>query len=108
MDDSRRDLHTYKSDDLIFDTDVENEEEGYAVPGIFYSNQGHILGQVKFDGIIPVEDLIAMCNDKIQFLGEEAPEFDFRRAYSHWEWKWEIREQIGPTTTKIDYKSDRR
>jgi hypothetical protein len=92
----------------LMEEDVENFEEGYAVPALFFSNQGHLLGRVKFSSEIPLLDLIGMLNDKLQFLGEEAPEFDFRKAYTHWEYKYQVVERIGVTDTVLVEKHDRR
>lgn len=92
----------------LMEEDVENYDEGYAVPALFFSNQGHLLGRVKFTGEIPLLDLIGMLNDKLQYLGEEAPEFDFRKAYTRWEYKWQVVETIGPTSTVLKEKHDRR
>lgn len=92
----------------LMDEDVESEEEGYAIPALFFSNQGGLLGQVKFDGIIPLETLIGRLNLKLQFLGEESPDFDFRIAYPRWEYKYQIIETLGPTSRIIKSQSDRR
>lgn len=92
----------------LMDEDVENYDEGYAVPALFFSNQGHLLGRVKFKGRMPLLDLIEMLNDKLQYLGEESPEFDFRKAYPKWEYKYQIVETIGPTSTVLEERNDRR
>lgn len=92
----------------LMDEDVENFDEGYAVPALFFSNQGHLLGRVKFNGEMALTDLLEMLNDKLQYLGEESPEFDFRKAYPHWEYKWQVVEHIGVTDTVLKEKHDRR
>lgn len=92
----------------LMDEDVENYDEGYAMPALFFSSQGHLLGRVKFKGRMPLLDLIEMLNDKLQYLGEESPEFDFRKAYPKWEYKYQIVETIGVTSTVLVEKTDRR
>lgn len=95
-----------KSPDLL--QDYESEDEGYAVPGAFFSNQGSLLGRVKWNGIIPLETLIGRLNFQLQFLGEEANDFDFRQAYSSWSYKYQVIESIGPTDRVVEFQQDRR
>lgn len=92
----------------LMDEDYEDPRVGYAVPGMFFSNQGALLGQVKFSGEVPLEDLLALLNERLQFLGEEAPEFDFRKVYAHWEYSYAVKETIGLTTVTLRSKRDRR
>lgn len=80
--------------------------EEFGAPAAFYSNQGGLLGQVRFRGVIPLEVLIDRLNIKLQFVGEESGDFDFRTAYSKWEYRYQIVETLGPTDTVIEERTD--
>jgi hypothetical protein len=92
-----REMARAESPDLL----GEDLEE-YGAPAAFYSNQSGILGQVRWGGIIPLEVLIDKLNLKLQFVGEESRDFDFRSAYSQWTYRYQVVESIGPPELKND------
>lgn len=85
-----------------------SETGGFAVPALFFSNQGSLLGRVKFSGQVDLDTLITLLNDKLQFIGEESADFDFRRFYSKWEYSYQVIERLGPTTRVIESDHQRR
>jgi hypothetical protein len=82
----------------VFATDL-----GYKwdVPGGFYSQS--VIGQVKWDGVVRLEGLIAELNSLLQF-GTAREGFDFRRFYPQWGYTYRIREGIGGTFRDIAVK----
>lgn len=87
---------------------MEEENEEFAAPKMFFSNQGALLGKVKFKGIVPLNDLIDSLNEKLQFLGEEVKDFDFRTYYTRWSYNYQVVESLGPTDRIIDESRDSR
>ncbi|MHB1059783.1 MAG: hypothetical protein ACYC0F_18060 [Rhodanobacter sp.] len=85
---------------------LDEDLEDFAAPAQFYSNQGTVLGRVKWTGIVPPEDLIAELNLKLQYEGEEIPGFDFRDVYSRWDYTYQIVESIGGVPTRIYRQRD--
>lgn len=78
------------SPDLMRD-DIEDAPAAAA----FYSNEGTVLGRVKWDGIRPLDELIADLNTKLQYEGEEVRGFDFRDVYERWEYRYQVVETFG-------------
>lgn len=93
---SLEDLRNAKSPDLLSD-----DLEEYAAPAAFYSNQSGLLGRVKWQGIVPLEQLIEDLNIALQFAGEEMEAFDFRDAYEVWEYKYQVIEQVGEGDPRV-------
>lgn len=85
---------------------LEDNLEEFGAPAQFYSNQGGLLGQVKFAGRVPLEVLIDRLNLALQFVGEESRDFDFRIAYRRWSYRYQIIETLGPTDHVIEEASD--
>lgn len=80
----------------MLDEDIEETP----APAAFYSNQGTILKRVRWPGIKPLDDIIDDLNDKLQFKGEETPDFDFRDIYSRWEYRYQVVETFGGPLAK--------
>lgn len=88
--------------------DILNEDmDDFAAPRAFYSNQGALLGRVKFDGVVELEDLIEQLNDRLQFFGEEREDFDFRAVYARWDYKYQVIATRGPTDEIVVQKRQR-
>ena len=94
---------TEESPQLLFD-DVEE----IGAPAAFYSNHGAILGQVRWDGIVPLETLIRRLNGALQYLGEETRGFDFREAYPSWSYGYRVIEFLGPSKRVVTLVEDAR
>lgn len=87
--------------------DIVNEVvEEYGAPAAWYSTQ--ILGQVRFKGELALEFLIDELNSKLQFVGEGPADFDFRRDYPQWSYRYQVIEYIGPTERVVAEASDSR
>lgn len=66
----------------------------FNVPLAFASNHEAILGQVVWDGIVPLVALLEELNINLQAFGSEVPGFDFRDVYPIWSYKYKIVETI--------------
>lgn len=87
-----------------FGTDVDEydenlfwgEVEEFGVPAQFYSHHGLFLGQIRWEGRVPLDTLISRLNGTLQFRGAETVGFDFRNTYPRWSYKYQVVEKIGP------------
>jgi hypothetical protein len=79
----------YALDDIEVDSNA---------PGAFYSH--HILGRIKWPGIVPVEELILRLNDVGGWEG------DFRDIYDNWSYEYQVVESIGGTPIRIWTETD--
>lgn len=86
----------------------EETNEEFAAPTMFFSQEGLLLGQVKFKGIVTLDTMIDDLNDKLQFSGEGSADFDFRTAYPRWSYEYQVVETIGVTSRVIDSARDSR
>lgn len=94
--------------DLYREFGADSIAEEISAPTIWFSNQSALLGQVRFDGVVPLDVLFARLNSGLQFVGEETPHFDFRREYSTWSWKYQVEERVGVRTSIIVSQSEER
>lgn len=92
----REDMRGAESPDLL-----SEDLEEFAAPAAFYSNMSGLLGQVRFRGVVPLENLIDKLNVQLQFAGEESRDFDFRNAYASWEYRYQVIESLGPADRVI-------
>jgi hypothetical protein len=97
------DMRGAESPDLL-----SQDLEDFAAPRAWYSNQGGLLGRVRWQGEIGLEILIDRLNIALQFAGEESGDFDFRVAYPRWEYRYQIIETIGPTSRVLSEIKDSR
>lgn len=106
---TRKDLHPKElkgESPSILQDDIDDYEEGnYAAPAAFFSQQ--YLRKVKFEGILEVELLIDELNSKLQYVGEEEPDFDFRKVYDYWSYNYEVHEKYGGTSVIVARESKR-
>lgn len=97
------DMRQVESPDLL------NEDlEDFNAPAAFYSNQSGILGQARWNGIVPLDVLIERLNDQLQFSGEGSKRFDFREVYPHWEYRYQVTEVLGDERHVIAFEKKRR
>lgn len=66
------------------------DDPDFPAPLAFYSRQGSVMGQVRWEGRISLESLIARLNTQLQFFGEEVRGFDFRSAYNSWSYRYQV------------------
>lgn len=100
---SRAEMTGRDSPDVL-DYDVDEID----APAAFYSNQSGIMGQVRWEGIVGLSELIARLNARLQYAESRSDGFDFRDEYPVWSYRWHVVEKIGPTTRVIDEHSDSR
>lgn len=82
---------------------LEEDDDRLPIPAAFYSQQSGVLGKVKWQGIVPLDDLVEELNGALQFVGEEISGFDFREAYDYWELTYRVFERIGGVPVR-EYK----
>ena len=97
-------LDVYQAE--LFDEVIDDDTGVYL--GSFFSNQPGVLGQVKFNGRIDVDEMIGMLNDALQPRGERTEGFDFRNVYPQWRYKWQVVETLGPSVRIVAFEEDGR
>lgn len=63
-------------------------------PGVWASNEGLFLGQVKFPGRVKLTTLMRLLNVSLNLV-RGGKIFDFRRVYKRWEMKYQIYSRTG-------------
>lgn len=59
-------------------------------PGAFHSNEGLFLGQVNFEGYVPLETLQKLLNQSLQLRDRKGDLKDYRDVYKNWSWKYQV------------------
>lgn len=104
-----RALGTFANNADVYNRDlIYSDVDEIGAPAAWYSNQGLILGQVKWRGIVALEELLDRLNLALQFAGEEIAGFDFRNVYPVWSFKYQVVEFLGPTERVIKEFQDSR
>lgn len=63
-------------------------------PAAFYSNEAFALGQVKFNGRVPLRVLTRMLNNSLDITDRRGNLKDFRDAYPKWKLKYQVVEVL--------------
>jgi hypothetical protein len=76
-------------------------------PERFVSNEGTILGRVRFEGWLGLEELFGMLNAVLNITDEKGRGKDFRRVYKNWGYRYSLRERVAGGASRIVYREEK-